>query len=104
MLSKIETNINTNNFINNFQLNDINKNIENKYDSNDFELTKFIKKVDNIKGSLKFFLHLKNDYFLSYEDEKAIILYNNNFDVLKRIPTLEENLCYIKEKESGETQ
>ena len=100
MTSKIETNINTNNFINNFQLNDINKNIENKYDSNDFELTKFIKKVDNIKGSLKFFLHLKNDYFLSYEDEKAIILYNNNFDVLKRIPTLEENLCYIKEKES----
>ena len=101
ILSKLDINISTNDDKNNIQIDDNNNNRnEKEEDLIDFELTKFINKVDNIKGSLKFFVHLQNDYFLSYEDEKEMILYNKDFKEVTKIPNLEDNLCYITEKES----
>jgi hypothetical protein len=74
ILSKLDISISKNDDKNNIQIDDNTNNTnEKKEDLIDFELTKFINKVDNTKGSLKFFVHLQNDYFLSYEDEKAII-------------------------------
>ena len=101
ILSKLDINISTNDDRNNIQIDDNTNNTKEKEeDLIDFELTKFINKVDNIKGSLKFFVHLQNDYFLSYEDEKEMILYNKDFKEVTKIPNLEDNLCYITEKES----
>ena len=101
ILSKLDINISTNDDKNNIQIDHNNNNRnEKEEDLIDFELTKFINKVDNIKGSLKFFVHLQNDYFLSYEDEKEMILYNKDFKEVTKIPNLEDNLCYITEKES----
>ena len=101
ILSKLDINISTNDDKNNIQIDDNNNNRnEKEEDLIDFELTKFINKVDNIKGSLKFFVHLQNDYFLSYEDEKEMILYNKDFKEVTKISNLEDNLCYITEKES----
>ena len=101
ILSKLDINISTNDDKNNIQIDDNNNNTKEKEeDLIDFELTKFINKVDNIKGSLKFFVHLQNDYFLSYEDEKEMILYNKDFKEVTKISNLEDNLCYITEKES----
>ena len=101
ILSKLDINISTNDDKNNIQIDDNNNNTKEKEeDLIDFELTKFINKVDNTKGSLKFFVHLQNDYFLSYEDEKEMILYNKDFKEVTKIPNLEDNLCYITEKES----
>ena len=101
ILSKLDINISTNDDKNNIQIDDnANNNKEREEDLIDFELTKFINKVDNIKGSLKFFVHLQNDYFLSYEDEKEMILYNKDFKEVTKISNLEDNLCYITEKES----
>ena len=101
ILSKLDINISTNDDKNNIQIDDnTNNRNEKEEDLIDFELTKFINKVDNIKGSLKFFVHLQNDYFLSYEDEKEMILYNKDFKEVTKIPNLEDNLCYITEKES----
>jgi len=101
ILSKLDINISTNDDKNNIQIDDnTNNRNEKEEDLIDFELTKFINKVDNIKGSLKFFVHLQNDYFLSYEDENEMILYNKDFKEVTKIPNLEDNLCYITEKES----
>lgn len=101
ILSKLDISISKNDDKNNIQIDDNTNNTKEKEeDLIDFELTKFINKVDNIKGSLKFFVHLQNDYFLSYEDEKEMILYNKDFKEVTKIPNLEDNLCYITEKES----
>ena len=101
ILSKLDINISTNDDRNNIQIDDNTNNTKEKEeDLIDFELTKFINKVDNTKGSLKFFVHLQNDYFLSYEDEKEMILYNKDFKEVTKIHNLEDNLCYITEKKS----
>ena len=67
---------------------------------NDFQIINFIKIIYEHHESVKFFIPLKNDYFLSCSDDKFMILYDQNFNILKRIPNQEDILYYISEKKS----
>ena len=69
-------------------------------DSIDFQIIKYIKNIDVHKDSVKFFLQLKNGYFFSCGDDKLMILYDQDLNVLKKIQNIDDTLYNVSEKDS----
>ena len=67
----------------------------------DFKLSEFKRIIYKHKESMKFFLHLKDGYYLSCGNDSDIVLYDENLNVIKTIPNLEDILYYITEKDSN---
>ena len=69
-------------------------------DTIDFQIIKYKKKIDIHKDSVKFFLQLKNGFFFSCGDDKLMVLYDQDLNVLKKIQNIDDTLYHISEKES----
>ena len=67
----------------------------------DFKLSKFERVLYNHNGSVKFFLHLKNGYYLSCGNSGDIVIYDENVNDKAKIPNLEDILYYITEKKGN---
>ena len=106
--SKINPNLNkTNDQILNQDMSKLN-NIQNMIDEiipkdQDFKLSKFKRILYKHKESVKFFLQVKEKYFLSCGNDCDIVLYDINMNFITTIPNLEDIIYNITEKDSHKT-
>ena len=91
-------------------LNDIEKmftsNIIEEFDYEEihYQILKFEKIIFKHEKSIKFFLVLKSGYYLSCGNDKMMVLFNQDFNILKKINNLDDilfNITEINDKEKS---
>ena len=68
----------------------------------ELKIIEFEKLIYAHEESVKFFLTLNNGYYLSCGNDKLIILFDEDFNVLLKIENLRETIYYISEKQNDE--
>ena len=68
----------------------------------ELKIIEFEKLIYAHEESVKFFLSLKNGYYLSCGNDKLIVLFDQDFNVRLKMENLREQIYYISEKQNNE--
>ena len=85
----------------NVQNNRSNESISSLFDESELNVIHFEKIIYKHENSVKFFLSLYNEYYLSCGNDELMILYDRNLKILKKINNLEEILYSITLKSNN---
>ena len=71
-------------------------------ESNIFKITSFEETICKLEDNVKFFVPLHNEYFFSCGNSKNMVLFNSEFDAVKQLKNLGDNIYNISEKNSDD--